>query len=287
MTIAFFLLLIINITLYILSRNRYEDLVYSLCSKEYPLKSFFPLAIYLLEKINYRYNTRYDKKLINKIIEVYGVRNAKKNLIIHWANKISTVLFALLIIFFFGMAIGDIDKGHVFYAIIVLGTLIYGTDRDLNKKLHKRHIQIKLDFPDFLNELTLLIDAGMNVSTAWKKIVSENTKERPLYDELKVVVMEINAGKSEQEAYESFARRCRMPEVTKFVSVVLQNLRKGSNELTAMLRLQANECWVMRKDVAKKLGEEASTKLLLPIGIMFIAILIITVAPAILQLRAL
>lgn len=285
MTIFFFAIVLIIAILYFNSKGKYSDLLALVDKKEYSLVSFFPIAIYLLEIIGYKYNTSYDGKLLNKIVGIYGFKKARDYLTIHWANKVSTLVFALVIFSVLGMAVEKVEATHIVFAVIVIIALIYGTDKDLNNKIEKRQMLIKFDFPDFLNKLTLLIDAGMNVSSAWSKIVHDTTSERPLYEELRIVSAEMKSGKSEHKAYEAFAKSCRIPEITKFVSVVLQNLRKGNSELTFILRLQSNECWEMRKDVAKKLGEEASTKLLLPIGIMFIAILIIAVAPAILQLR--
>jgi len=95
---------------------------------------------------------------------------------------------------------------------------------------------------------------------------------------------EINTGKSEFEAYEDFGKRCRSPEIFKFVSIVLQNLRRGSTELVAILRLQVNECWLIRKSIAKQLAEEASSKLLFPMMMMFLAIIFIVMTPAILSM---
>lgn len=287
MAIVFFITLIAIVTLYVLSKNKYEDITKTIKDGEYSLRSFFPIALYILDRINYNYKTKYDQMIFNKIVEIYGVKRGKAYLVIHWANKISTILLAFLILSLFGMAIEDLERIHGFLAIVVIVSLIYGTDKDLNDKIKKRHMLIKLDFPDFLNKLTLLIDAGMNITTAWHKIVSDNNSERPLYEELRIVALEIKAGKSEKKAYENFAKRCRVPEITRFISITIQNLRKGGTELTIILRLQGNECWQMRKDVAKKLGEEASTKLLIPIGIMFIGILIIVIAPALLQLQGL
>ncbi len=285
MIFIFFALILIIAALYFISKDRYSDLLTYVDKKEYSLVSFFPIALYILEKVNYKYNTSYDNKLLNKIVSIYGLKKARDYLIIHWANKISTLLFALVIFSLLGIAVEKLEAVHILFVITVIAALIYGTHKDLDNKIKKRQMSIKFDFPDFLNKLTLLIDAGMNVSSAWSKIVQDTDSQRPLYEELRKVSTEINSGKSEYKAYESFAKRCRTPEITKFVSIVLQNLRKGSSELTFILRIQSNECWEMRKDVAKKMGEEASTKLLLPIAIMFIAILIIAVAPAILQLR--
>ena len=136
-----------------------------------------------------------------------------------------------------------------------------------------------------MNKLTLLINAGMTVTRAWEKIVSDSKKDSVLYRELSLTVADIQAGKAELYAYEDFAKRCRIPEITKFVSVAVQNMKKGNTELVSILRLQAAECWEMRKRTAKRLGEEMSTKLLFPMMLMFLAILIIVATPAIFAMQ--
>jgi tight adherence protein C len=47
----------------------------------------------------------------------------------------------------------------------------------------------------------------------------------------------------------------------------------------------ANECWETRKNITRKLGEEASTKMILPLMLMFGAILLIVATPAVLALQ--
>jgi len=123
------------------------------------------------------------------------------------------------------------------------------------------------------------------VSRAWEKTVAESDRQTPLYMELKASIQDIRSGMPEHKAYEEFAKRCHVPSVTRFVSVILQNIRKGNSELVPVLRLLSNECWEMRKNAAKKIGEEASTKLLIPMMLMFIAILLIVGMPAVLALR--
>jgi tight adherence protein C len=124
----------------------------------------------------------------------------------------------------------------------------------------------------------------MTVSKAWEKIITDNKKDSALYEELSMVLKDIGSGKPEQAAYEDFAKRCRVPEITRFISVILQNQRKGNSELVSVLRVFANECWELRKNTAKRLGEEASTKMLLPIMLMFFAILLIVITPAVIAM---
>lgn len=192
-----------------------------------------------------------------------------------------------VIISWFPKKTEEADSGLsvVIFALVMAGLIVYLLDNDINSRVDKRRMRIKYDFPDFLNKLLLLINAGMTVSRAMEKIIEDGSKDSPLYEELAAAISDINGGKPEFQAFEEFAGRCKIPEVSKFVSVLLQNLRKGNAEMVSILRLQSNACWEMRKSAAKRMGEEASTKLLLPLMLMLIAILMIVVMPAVLSMK--
>ena len=130
------------------------------------------------------------------------------------------------------------------------------------------------------------MNAGMTISKAWEKIINENKKKHILYDEMRYALAEIKAGKPEGAAYEEFARRCRVKEVTKFVSIIVMNLKRGGSEVVPVLRQQGDECWEMRKNAARQLGEEAGTKILIPMMIMFLGIVLIVATPAVLSMTS-
>ena len=157
-------------------------------------------------------------------------------------------------------------------------------DRDLENRIEARRESLQLEFPEFANKLILLVNAGSTISKAWAKIVAEEKKNTPLFQELRICMAEIQAGKSEAAAYEEFARRCKIKEIIKFVSVIILNLRKGGSEVVPTLRAQADECWEARKAAARRLGEKASSKLLLPMSIMLLGIIMIVALPAVLAL---
>ena len=239
-----------------------------------------------MQTIKYPYKTPYDFKLYNKLAELYGYKQAQYYLQVYWANKIGYLLLGILILAFSGSN-GRAGFNNAYFCLVVLLAVFFAPDYEIKKKIAERNLLMRLDFPDFLNKLTLLLNAGMTITKAWEKIVFNNQKKTPFYEAVEIVLQDIQQGKSETQALEDFARRCRVPEITRFTAVVLQNLKKGNAELVPVLRLQANECWTMRKNAAKRLGEEASTKLLLPMMLMFIAILLIVATPAILALKGL
>ena len=116
----------------------------------------------------------------------------------------------------------------------------------------------------------------MTVGGAWKRIatVYENKRQiravpqMPLYEEMLITCREIEGGISEEQAYERFGERCGERKFRKLGNLLTQNLRKGSRGLTVLLAQEVEESYEERKSEARKYGEEAGTKLLLPMVLM-------------------
>ena len=96
---------------------------------------------------------------------------------------------------------------------------------------------------------------------------------------------EIESGKLERQAFENFGDRCQVPCYKKFSNLVLQNMKKGSAGFKESLEYEVAVAFEHRKHIAKIKGEEASTKLLLPMGIMLGIVLIIIVMPAFMSIK--
>jgi len=285
MLIVFFIILFIIIVLYFTSLGRYGELVGLADDKLFRLKPLLPMGLQIMYALRYGYTSSYDKRLLAVIAETEGYQKAASFLKLHWANKLVMLLGGFLFLIFIGV-FTEKDASYIFFCLITIGGIAILPDKGLFSRAEKRKLSIKIDFPDFVNKLVLLINAGMTISRAWEKIASDTSKKSPLYIELKHTLQEIKGGKPEHSAYEEFAKRCRIPEITRFVSVVLQNIKKGNSEIVPVLRVFAMECWEMRKSTARRYGEEASTKMLLPLMLMFLAILLIVGTPAVLALRS-
>lgn len=267
------------------SKSKYSNFIETEHKKGHIYTIIMPAAIFIADKFITGRFAAYERKLAIRLTELYGGRNIKYMLKLHITHKIIHLIIALLSVTFLGALMEKPDISYATFALIVLAIVFYASDKELDKKIKKRNFSIRYDFPDFLNRLVLLINAGMTVPRAWEKIVADRKSTTYLYEELRTTYIEIKNGKPEMEAYEDFARRCRVKEITKFITVVIQNLKKGNSDLILLLKLQSNECWQLRKNMAKRLGEEASTKLVLPLMIMFVGILIIVILPAVMQLR--
>lgn len=174
------------------------------------------------------------------------------------------------------------------FAVFILILLFFLMEEQLVKQKEERDIEIMLDYPEVINKFTLLIGAGMTVKKAWDKIVTEyeekkksgKTKRRYAYEELKVTLLELNNGVNESRAYENFGRRMQMLPYMKFGALLAQNVSKGMDGMLKSLELEAYTAFEERKELAKRLGEKAGTKLLLPMGIMLMLVFVMILIPA-------
>lgn len=284
MLLLFIAEIAVLVFLHFYAKNRYEGI------KEYNGKNAVTqitasAALFITDKFAAgRFNT-YERRLSTKLSLLYGGRDVRTRLMLHTARKLEYMIIALLAVTLLGAAVDKPGPGYGISSAAILAAVFFAADKELDEKIKKRNFYIQYDFPDFLNKLVLLINAGMTVLKAWEKIVRDKKDMTPLYEELNITYLEIKNGKSETAAYEDFAKRCRVKEITKFVSAIIQNHRRGNGELVPLLKLHSNECWQMRKNMAKRLGEEASTKLVFPLMLMFAGILVIVILPAIMQLR--
>ena len=138
---------------------------------------------------------------------------------------------------------------------------------------------------EIVNKLTLYMGAGMTIRNAFLKLGEDYKKKgtgkrRYLYEEILQTCYELQSGKSEAEAYDSFGRRCQLQSYIRLSTLLVQNIRKGSNDLMEVLRREVVDAFADRKKTARKLGEEAGTKLLIPMMLMLCIVMVIIMIPA-------
>ena len=171
--------------------------------------------------------------------------------------------------------------------IIAIIAWLYGK-RELDIKMKKRKEQMLLDYPEIINKFTLLINAGMTIKQAWAKIAEDyinktlknGIKKRYAYEEMLTTLHELQLGLPENSTYEQFGRRTGLIPYIKFSSFVSQNLKKGTKGFTQLLMQEAMESFEDRKESAKRRGEEAGTKLLIPMMLMLIIVFLMIMIPA-------
>ena len=71
-----------------------------------------------------------------------------------------------------------------------------------------------------------------------------------------------------------------MQQYTRLCSLLTQNIRKGNSELLLILKEEALKATTERLDQARKKGEQAGTKLLIPMMMMLAVVMILIMIPA-------
>lgn len=185
------------------------------------------------------------------------------------------------------------QKGYVVFisGIVIAALLIFEEKQDKRELEKKRQRQLELDYPEIISQFAMLLSTGMTVKHAWNRIVQtyevEKTagKNRFAYEEMCLTSREMQSTVSEQEAYERFGKRCKSSSYMKFAMLLSQNLRKGSKGLSEALKMESMQAFEQRKNEAKKRGEETSTKLLIPMFLMFAVVLVVVMIPAFLSIQ--
>ena len=145
------------------------------------------------------------------------------------------------------------------------------------------------DYPDFVYEFLILAGAGYSVKAAWKKMAESYAEDvikrkRPLCQELQITINQMETGMPEVRAYIEFGRRCGNRNYVKFASLLESSISTGGKHLRNRLEAEVKEAFEMRIDIAKRKGEEASAKLLLPTFIMLGVVMVMVMAPAFLTI---
>lgn len=189
----------------------------------------------------------------------------------------------------------DVSPGILVMGILVCMCAWYIMDSRLHEQTIGRSRQLAIDYPRLISRIVLYLGAGMSVRNVFytcaseyrqqraaesKKMMGKKAGVRYLYEEILLVCNELDSGIPEAEAYMHFGRRCRSRQYTKLCSLLVQNLRRGNDTLLAILQEEAQSSFEERKNLARELGEEAGTKLLLPMMIMLGVTMLIIIVPA-------
>lgn len=151
--------------------------------------------------------------------------------------------------------------------------------RDLMKA---RRSELLKTLPFYLDIITLCVEAGLNLQGALNQAVAKGPKG-VLRSEIQRVLRDIRAGKARAEAMRAMADRLNEPNVTHFITAVIQAERMGMN-LGPVLRAQADQRRSERFLRAEKLAMEAPVKLLFPlIAFIFPCTFIVLFFPIVVQ----
>lgn len=136
--------------------------------------------------------------------------------------------------------------------------------RDARKR---RETAVVRAMPVYLDFITMAVEAGLNLQGALAQAM-EKAPPGPLRNEFAIVLRDLRSGLTRADALRRMAERLDIPEVTSFVTSMIQAERMGSS-LAAVLRVQAEQRRNERFTRAEKVAMQAPVKLVFPL-IVFI-----------------
>src|SRR3954452_18259699 len=176
-------------------------------------------------------------------------------------------------------------SGKMPIAVFVLLTLasVVGPDATLNRKMAERQELIRRRLPDILDLLTISVEAGLGFDQALERTIT--FVPGPISDEFARMLGESRAGAERSDALRGLDARTDVPEVRSFVLALMQADTFGVS-IGRVLRAQADEMRVRRRQHAQEKAQKAPVKMLIPmVFCIFPALFVVVIGPAILNIR--
>jgi tight adherence protein C len=163
---------------------------------------------------------------------------------------------------------------------VVLG--FFGPDAWLQRKVDERRQAMLRALPDILDLLVISVEAGLGFDSALARVVS--TVPGPLSEEFFRMLQETRVGVSRRDAMRHLMDRTDLDELRSFLLAMIQAEAFGVT-IARVLRVQADEMRVKRRQRAQEKAFAAPVKLVFPLVFcIFPALFIVLLGPAALQI---
>jgi tight adherence protein C len=200
------------------------------------------------------------------------------------AIRVATVA-AIPVSFWFFMIFNPLGQKGMLQLItfgLVVMSLFLGPDAILNRRVTERQHEIRIGLPDVLDLLVISVEAGLGFEQALDKTIM--AVPGPLSDEFVRMLGETRAGSGRAEAMRAMEARIDIPEVKSFVLAIIQADTFGIS-IGRVLRGQAEELRIRRRQKAQEMAQKAPVKMLIPmVFCIFPALFAVVLGPAIINI---
>ena len=194
------------------------------------------------------------------------------------ALRVITIAAIPVVLILFWTVLALHGKERLLAAALTVLFLILGPDAILNRQVQERQTKIREALPDILDLLTISVEAGLGFEQALDRTVS--AVPGPLSDEFTRMLNEVRAGSTRAAAMRAIDERTDVVEVRSFILAILQADTFGVS-IGRILRSQADEMRVKRKQMAQERAQKAPVKMLLPmVFCVFPALFVVVLGPA-------
>lgn len=151
----------------------------------------------------------------------------------------------------------------------------------------EKRMSIKRGLPRFCNQLYLMINAGLILSDAFDIISAgyETNKSCSPFEKDLAELREATEGHrvSTAQVISEYAVKHDVKEMIRIAAILNENEKRGSDVVESLER-ESRYLWDERKTVARECGKSIDTKMSYPLGLLLIVLIVITMAPALLNM---
>jgi len=189
------------------------------------------------------------------------------------------VVFALVLFALLSSSI--IVRPNLLYALGGLGVGYVLPGMLLARMAKRRSHRIRLSLADMLDLLVVSVEAGLGLDQALSRVGQELAFAYPeLADELRLINLELRAGKPRSEALRNLADRSGVDDLSSLVTMLIQTDKFGTS-VAQSLRVYSETLRTKRRQRAEEAAAKTGVKMVFPLVIcIFPAIWIVTIGPA-------
>jgi len=211
---------------------------------------------------------------------ISGAEKVERFLAIRILGFVFIPLWVLLILVVNPLAFTGLVK-WITVAIGVTAGAILPSAR-LEAKISERHTNIQRQLPDVLDLLVISVEAGLGFEQAVDRVVTNVPGD--LSAEFARMIGETQAGASRSESLRAMQERVDIPEIRSFVLAMIQADQYGVS-VAQVLRAQADEMRIKRRQQAQEKAQKAPIKMMLPmVFCIFPALFVVVIGPAIINI---
>lgn len=144
-----------------------------------------------------------------------------------------------------------------------------------------RQHRIRLSLPDALDLLVVSVEAGLGLDQALQRVGQELEYAHPdLCEELRLINLELRAGKARVEALHNLADRTGVDDVASLAAMLVQTDKFGTS-VAQSLRVHSETLRTKRRQRAEEAAAKTGVKMVFPLVIcIFPAVWVVTIGPA-------
>jgi tight adherence protein C len=153
----------------------------------------------------------------------------------------------------------------------------------------QRQSDILSMLPGFLSQLLLLMNSGMTMQAAFRRIAEgyeqmPNCRKNLFTEEVcRIQLKSSQTGENPIRLFYEFGRSSGVRELSRTAGIMAENMSKGI-DLWDKIAEESEVLWQERKRMAMEQIRVGESKMSFPLGILMLALLLVTAAPAMMQL---